>query len=441
MYEMGRETGALLSRAGFTVMTGGGPGIMEAANRGAREAGGRSVGRNIRLPAEQRANPYLDRIVTFDHFFIRKVMLVKYSYGFVCCPGGFGTLDELFEAATLIQTGKIRRFPLVLLGTEYWAPMLTFMRTTMLSWGTISPADIDRLFMTDSPQAAVDHVLRDALGTFGLSYGRATPTVARRIRADRPPELRTTKVAAATGTLHRHGDDPRAAARAAGQALRTRARLGLPHPPRTAEEGKRRPVRVASARGDVARARGRRIGARSHRRALARRRRRSRRQPQGHPQALRSQGRAHRQRRHREGRARQAARRARTWRTRKQRTLDYLRDPDTSESVLRVCAADKLHNARTIVADLRRIGPEVWQRFNAGAVDQLWYYRSLTVVLSHRLPGLLSDELRVAVREMEGLAGWWFDVGDPQCGKSSKKDKARHKGNGTGNGKKKGKKG
>ncbi len=111
-----------------------------------------------------------------------------------------------------------------------------------------------------------------------------------------------------------------------------------------------------------------------------------------------------------------AARDAKTWRKRKQRTLAYLRDPATPESVLRVTAADKLHNARTIVADLRRIGPEVWQRFNAGAVDQLWYYRSLTVIFSHRLPGLLSDELRVAVRDMESLAGWWFDVGDPQCG-------------------------
>ncbi len=121
-------------------------------------------------------------------------------------------------------------------------------------------------------------------------------------------------------------------------------------------------------------------------------------------------------------------RNAKTWRKRKQRTLEYLRDPSTSDSVLRVCAADKLHNARTIVADLRRIGPEVWQRFNAGAVDQLWYYRSLTVIFTHRLPGLLSDELRVAVRDMESLAGWWFDVGDPQCGApSTKRDEQKRK--------------
>ena len=118
-YQTGREVGALLARAGFTVMTGGGPGIMEAANRGAKEVGGRSIGCNIELPQEQAPNPYLDRWVTFKHFFVRKVMLVKYSYAFIAMPGGFGTLDEVTEAATLIQTGKIAGFPMVLMGVDF----------------------------------------------------------------------------------------------------------------------------------------------------------------------------------------------------------------------------------------------------------------------------------------------------------------------------------
>src|SRR2546421_5866228 len=119
-YRLGREVGTLLARAGFTVMTGGGPGIMEAANRGAKEVGGRSIGCNIELPREQRPNPYLDRWITFRHFFVRKVMLVKYSYAFIALPGGFGTLDEIFETATLMQTHKMQEFPLVLIGSAFW---------------------------------------------------------------------------------------------------------------------------------------------------------------------------------------------------------------------------------------------------------------------------------------------------------------------------------
>ncbi len=172
-YATARTLGQRLAEAGFTVMTGGGPGLMEAANRGAWEVGGRSVGCNIRLPQEQHANPYLDRVVTFQHFHIRKVMLVKYSYGFVCCPGGFGTLDELTEAATLIQTGKIRRFPVVLVGRDYWEPLLTYFRTTMLQWGTIDPLDVDRIQITDSPEDAVARILDEATNRFGLSYGKA----------------------------------------------------------------------------------------------------------------------------------------------------------------------------------------------------------------------------------------------------------------------------
>ncbi len=171
-YALGRETGALLARAGFTVMTGGGPGIMEAANRGAREAGGYSVGCNIKLPMEQRPNAWLDRWVEFHYFFVRKVMLLKYSYAFVALPGGFGTMDELFETVTLIQTGKIEDFPLVLLGSDYWGPMLEFLRGSLLAHETIDPADLDLLMVTDSPRDAVARIYDVATARFGLRWTR-----------------------------------------------------------------------------------------------------------------------------------------------------------------------------------------------------------------------------------------------------------------------------
>lgn len=170
-YAMGREVGGRLAHAGFATMTGGGPGVMEAANRGAKDAGGRSVGCNIQLPMEQEPNPYLDTFVDFRYFFVRKMMLLKYSYAFIALPGGFGTMDEIFETATLIQTGKIQQFPLVLMGTEYWAPMLDFVRTHMLREATIDPEDIDRMFVTDSPKEAVAHVRAAAMERFGLTYG------------------------------------------------------------------------------------------------------------------------------------------------------------------------------------------------------------------------------------------------------------------------------
>ncbi len=170
-YELGREVGSLLARAGFTVMTGGGPGLMEAANRGAREVGGHSVGCNIRLPREQRPNPYLDRWVTFEHFFVRKVMLVKYSYAFVALPGGFGTLDETFEILTLVQTGKVHRFPVVLIGESYWAPLSAFVRERLVAEGTISPSDVELFRVTDSPRDAVERIRDVALDRFGLTYG------------------------------------------------------------------------------------------------------------------------------------------------------------------------------------------------------------------------------------------------------------------------------
>lgn len=171
-YELVRQAGRELARSGFTVMTGGGPGMMEAANRGAREAGGRSVGCNIKLPREQKPNRYLDVWVDSRYFFVRKVLLVKYSYAFVAAPGGYGTLDEVFEAATLIQTGKIRNFPVVLLGTDYWGPLVDFLRGTFVAQGTIDPVDLDRILVTDSPQEIAAHVLQAGRQEFGLRYGR-----------------------------------------------------------------------------------------------------------------------------------------------------------------------------------------------------------------------------------------------------------------------------
>ena len=149
-YDLARSAGAELAKLGFTIMTGGGPGIMEAANRGAKDVGGRSIGCNILLPVEQQPNPYLDKIVLFRHFFVRKVMLVKYSQAFLIFPGGFGTLDEAFEAATLIQTGKIHGFPLVFVGVDYWQPLFDFLRSTLLKHRAISQHDFDHLLLTDS---------------------------------------------------------------------------------------------------------------------------------------------------------------------------------------------------------------------------------------------------------------------------------------------------
>lgn len=171
-YQLAREMGARIARAGFTVMTGGGPGIMEAANRGAKEVGGRSIGCNIVLPKEQKPNPYLDRWVDFRYFFVRKTMLIKYSYGFVVMPGGFGTLDELFEAATLIQTGKIQNFPLVLMGVEYWKP-LRELGERMVESGTIDPVDLERLVITDSPDEAMRVIDTLSREQFGLKIARA----------------------------------------------------------------------------------------------------------------------------------------------------------------------------------------------------------------------------------------------------------------------------
>lgn len=159
-YKAAQETAALLSHEGFAVITGGGPGIMEAANRGAFEAGGLSIGCNIELPFEQSANAYLTRSLTFKYFFVRKMMFVKYSLGFVIFPGGFGTLDELFEALTLIQTKKIRNFPVILFGSYYWKGLVDWIHDYMLPQGKIKEADLRLFQITDSPAEIVEIMKR-----------------------------------------------------------------------------------------------------------------------------------------------------------------------------------------------------------------------------------------------------------------------------------------
>ena len=166
---MAREAGKQIATMGFTTMTGGGPGIMEAANRGAFENGGTSVGCNIRLPFEQEANPYLHRSVTFEHFFVRKVLLIKYSYAFIILPGGFGTMDEFFETLTLIQTRSIIQFPIVLLGTEFHRPLMNMIEH-MAAEGTISREDLKLVLLTDSLDEAMNHI-----GTYIRSNYRVKP--------------------------------------------------------------------------------------------------------------------------------------------------------------------------------------------------------------------------------------------------------------------------
>ena len=158
-YDRARATGKAFAEAGFAVVTGGGPGVMEAANRGCKDGGGLSVGFNIELPHEQGINPYCDIALTFNHFYARKVMFVKAAEGFVIFPGGFGTQDELWEALTLIQTGKIGHFPVVLFDSDYWGELLDWLRAEMLEDGLISAEDVDLLFVTDDPAKVVDLVV------------------------------------------------------------------------------------------------------------------------------------------------------------------------------------------------------------------------------------------------------------------------------------------
>ncbi|WP_459547848.1 LOG family protein [Nocardia sp. X0981] len=164
-YRSARELGAALATAGFAVITGGGPGVMEAANRGASEAGGYSIGLGIELPFEQSLNEWVDLGINFRYFFVRKTMFVKYSQAFVCLPGGFGTLDELFEALTLVQTRKITRFPIILYGSRYWAPLVEWIRESLAAEGRISPGDIDLLHVTDDIAEVVRIIERSEPGS------------------------------------------------------------------------------------------------------------------------------------------------------------------------------------------------------------------------------------------------------------------------------------
>jgi uncharacterized protein (TIGR00730 family) len=159
-YDLCRETAACLAKHGFAVITGGGPGLMEAANRGAAEAGGLSIGLNIELPREQEPNRYANRTVEFHYFFARKLMFVRYARAFVILPGGFGTLDELFESLTLIQTDRIKHFPVILVGSEFWKPMLSWIDESLEDEGLISTEDKDLLLVADSPDEVCDHVRR-----------------------------------------------------------------------------------------------------------------------------------------------------------------------------------------------------------------------------------------------------------------------------------------
>lgn len=173
-YELAREIGRQLAQAGYAVLTGGGPGIMEAANRGCREAGGLSVGCNIELPHEQGLNPYVDLGIEFRYFFARKVMFVKYADAFVILPGGFGTLDELFEALTLIQTAKVRHFPVIMVGSEYWRGMLDWLRDQPLALRAIDTSDLDLLTVTDDPAEVVRLILADGQATVDAETATAT---------------------------------------------------------------------------------------------------------------------------------------------------------------------------------------------------------------------------------------------------------------------------
>lgn len=173
-YPVARELGRRVSELGFTVMTGGGPGLMEAANRGAKDAGGMSVGCNIELPHEQEPNKFLDRYVTCHYFFVRKVLLFKYSYAFVALPGGLGTLDELCEALTLIQTGKIQNYPVVLVGVDYWAPFIALLKE-MVEEGAVSPHDLDLVKVTDDIDEAIAHIEAHTVGSFGLRRVKQRP--------------------------------------------------------------------------------------------------------------------------------------------------------------------------------------------------------------------------------------------------------------------------
>jgi uncharacterized protein (TIGR00730 family) len=184
MYAKCVETARLIGEAGFTVITGGGPGIMEAANRGAREAGAPSVGCNIELPFEQGTNAYVDMAIDFRYFFVRKTMFMKYAEAFVIFPGGFGTLDELFESLTLIQTRKVWNFPVVMFGTDYWGGLIEWIRDRLVAEGKISPEDMDLFLCTDSPEEVVEHIVQRFEEFQDLLTDPRDPRRRQRVRGD-----------------------------------------------------------------------------------------------------------------------------------------------------------------------------------------------------------------------------------------------------------------
>ncbi len=174
-YVLTQKLSGEIAKLGFTIMTGGGPGIMEAANRGAKDVGGRSVGCNIVLPHEQYPNPYLDKWVNIKYFFVRKTLLIKYSYTFVVMPGGFGTLDEFFEALTLIQTKMINAFPIIIFCKDFHKELMDYIEKLIVA-GTISPVDLDLVLLTDSVEEAVEHIKTNSIKQFGLKYTEAKPS-------------------------------------------------------------------------------------------------------------------------------------------------------------------------------------------------------------------------------------------------------------------------
>jgi uncharacterized protein (TIGR00730 family) len=184
-YKATMKTTEILSRTGYSIISGGGPGIMEAANRGAKRGKGLSIGLNIQLPMEQKQNPFQDKSLVFRHFFSRKVMFVKYASGYLIMPGGFGTLDEFFESLTLLQTGKIRRFPVVMMGKKYWGGLIRWMEDTLVAEGNIAASDMGYFYVTDDPKKAADHIIK-------FHKDRVLPVGERRktiLPADEPPTL------------------------------------------------------------------------------------------------------------------------------------------------------------------------------------------------------------------------------------------------------------
>ncbi|MCZ7418950.1 TIGR00730 family Rossman fold protein [Verrucosispora sp. WMMA2121] len=214
--QLAEALGAALARAGYAVITGGGPGVMEAANRGASEAGGHSVGLGIELPFEQGINEWVDLAIDFRYFFARKTMFVKYAQAFVVLPGGFGTMDELFEALTLVQTGKVTRFPVVLMGVDYWQGLLDWLRDTMAAEGKIGPVDLELICVTDDVAAAVRHIV-EAEAALNAEQEAVREEAVARVAADQQAAAGSTTVGPVAGDERAAADGPAATDDPAGR--------------------------------------------------------------------------------------------------------------------------------------------------------------------------------------------------------------------------------